>query len=105
MRGRVGGRWQEIVVEKVAGSDRGKVAARLSSQGAASLHRLRESPPQKSAALLRTDCPSGSCVAAAPPMGSGSQFHKSKIQFASQDHRLPSRILGTPLAEYLHGLV
>ena len=88
MLGRVGGRWQEIVVEKVAGSDQGKGAARLSSQGAAFPHQLRESlPRQKSAASPRTDCPSGSYAAAEPPMGSGSQFHKSMTQFASLDHR------------------
>ena len=102
----VGGRWQGIVVEKVGGCDRGRVEARLSSQGGASLHQQREYlPHQKTAALSQTDCLSGSYVAAEPPKGSGILFHRSMIQLASQDHQQRSRRQGSLLAEYLHDLV
>lgn len=106
MRGKVGGRWQEIVVIKVVHVHSRRVEVLPSNQGVTvSQLMMKFLHRQKTGVLLRTDCWGGSCGDAVPPRGFGSQFRKSRIPRAGWGLQQTSRKLETRLEECLHGLV
>lgn len=91
----VEGHWQEIVAIKVDQSH--KVEVHLSSQGVILLLMMMEGlHPQKTGVLLLMDYQTGFCVNAVPPMGFGTQIHRSRIRLASSGLQHWNKKTGNP---------